>query len=469
MQRISTIAVTSAAFLALAACAPSLKEPPRTANLAVPAAFQATQADEAGEFADTDWVGSFESPALSALVGEALAHNRDLRAAGARVAQARAQARISGADLWPQIGLEAGASQTRDGLRSGAERETLYSAGLGVSWEADLWGRLASQQRGAALAAEGATYDFAGARLSLAGQVSEGWFGLIVARQQQELAQATVETYARAEQIVRERHQAGLASDLDLSLAISNRQSAEALARQRDQQLRESQRRLEVLLGRYPAAELSGGDILPALPVRPGAGVPSEVLARRPDLQAGFARLMSSRFNVAAAQRALLPRLTLTGSINDSSTSFSDAFDFKGILATIVGNLTQPLFQGGRLRANVDLTRAQEDEAVQRYAQTVLTAMREVEDSLGAEGLLGAREAALEEAARQAASAERLAELQYANGLTNILTLLDAQRRNLEAQSQLLDVRLIRMTNRVRLHVALGGSVQPALAAGQES
>ncbi len=178
---------------------------------------------------------------------------------------------------------------------------------------------------------------------------------------------------------------------------------------------------------------------------------------------------MSSRFNVAAAQRALLPRLTLTGSINDSSTSFSDAFDFKGILATIVGNLTQPLFQGGRLRANVDLTRAQEDEAVQRYAQTVLTAMREVEDSLGAEGLLGTREAALEEAARQAASAERLAELQYANGLTNILTLLDAQRRNLEAQSQLLDVRLIRMTNRVRLHVALGGSVQPALAAGQES
>lgn len=469
MQRLCTIAATGAAVLALAACAPSLREPPRTAGVAVPSAFQAVAADETGEYADTNWVESFGSPTLTALVNEALAHNRDLRAASARVAQARARARIAGADLWPQIGLEAQATQTRQGLRSGAERETDYIAGLGVTWEADLWGRLASQQRSAALTAEGEAADYAAARLSLAGQVAESWFGLIVAQQQLELAQATVETYARSEQIVRERHQAGLASDLDLSLAISNRQSAEALARQRDQQMRESRRRLEVLLGRYPAAELASGDVLPALPARPAAGVPAEVLARRPDLQAEFSRLMSSRFNTAAARRALLPRLTLTGSVADASTTFSDAFDFKGVLATIIGNLTQPLFQGGRLRANVDLSRAQEDEAVHRYAQTVLIALREVEDALSAEAILGSREAALEEAARQAANAERLAELQYTNGLSSILTLLDAQRRNLEAQSQLLDVRQIRMSNRVRLHVALGGSVQPAPTAGQES
>lgn len=469
MRRLCTIAATSAAALALAACAPSLREPPRTVDLAVPSAFQAVAAEETGEYADTNWVESFGSPTLTALVNEALAHNRDLRAASARVAQARARARVAGADLWPQIGLEGQATQTRQGLRSGAERETEYTAGLGVTWEADLWGRLASQQRSAALTAEGAAADYAAARLSLAGQVAESWFGLIVAQQQLELAQATVETYARSEQIVRERHQAGLASDLDLSLAISNRQSAEALARQRDQQMRESRRRLEVLLGRYPAAELASGDVLPALPARPAAGVPADVLARRPDLQAEFSRLMSSRFNTAAARRALLPRLTLTGSVADVSSNFSDAFDFKGVLATIIGNLTQPLFQGGRLRANVDLSRAQEDEAVQNYAQTVLIALREVEDALSAETILGNREAALEEAARQAANAERLAELQYTNGLSNILTLLDAQRRNLEAQSQLLDVRQIRMSNRVRLHVALGGSVQPAPTAGQES
>ena len=469
MRKFSTIAVTSVAALTLAACAPSLQEPPRAVNLAVPSGFQAVAGEGAGEFADTDWVAGFGSATLSALVDEALAHNRDLAAASARVAQARARARISGADLWPQIGLEAGATHVRQGLREGAARDTEYSAGLGVTWEADLWGRLASQQRSASLDAQGAAYDYAAARLSLAGQVAEGWFGLIVAQQQLELAQATVATYARSEQIVRERHQAGLASNLDLSLAMSNRQSAEALGRQRDQQMLEARRRLEVLLGRYPAAELAGGDVLPALPARSGVGVPAEVLARRPDLQAEFSRLMSSRFNVAAAQRALLPRLTLTGSLGDSSTTFADAFDFKGILATIIGNLTQPLFQGGRLRANVDLSRAQEDEAVQRYAQTVLIALRETEDALGAETLLGHREAALEEAARQAANAERLAELQYTNGLTNILTLLDAQRRNLEAQSQLLDVRQIRMNNRVRLHVALGGSVQPATVAGQES
>lgn len=468
MQRICTIAATSAAVLALAACAPSLKEPPRTAHLSVPSAFQSSEAGEGGEFADTDWVGSFGSPALSALVEEGLAHNRDLQAASARVAQARAQARIAGADLWPQLGLEGQAARSRSGLSKGGDTHSDYEFGLGVTWEADLWGRLASQQRGAALAAQGAAHDYAAARLSLAGQVAESWFALVVSRQQFELAAATAETFGRSEQIVRERHRAGLASDLDVSLAISNHRSAEALLRQRDQQLREARRRLEVLLGRYPAAELTGSDTLPDLPERPAAGVPSEVLARRPDLQGEFSRLMASRYNVAAAQRALLPRLTLTGSIGDGGSTLSDALDFKGVLATIVGNLTQPLFQGGRLRANVDLTRAQEDEAVQRYAQTVLIALREVEDALGAESLLGEREAALAEAARQAASAERLAELQYTNGLTSLLTLLDAQRRNLEAQSQLLDIRLIRMTNRVRLHVALGGSVQPTASAGQE-
>ncbi|MGK2286827.1 efflux transporter outer membrane subunit [Pedomonas sp. V897] len=468
MRKLSTLAATGAAVLALAACAPSLQEPPRTAELAVPGQFQAIAAGEAGDFADTDWVESFGSPTLTALVREALEHNRDLRAASARVAQARARARISGADLWPQIGLEAETVQSRTGLGSGGDSDATYRVGLGVTWEADLWGRLASQQRSAALTAEAAAQDYAAARLSLAGQVAEGWFSLIVAQQQFDLATRTVETYARSEQIVRERHRIGMATDLDLSLAVSNRQSAEALLRQREQQLREARRQLEVLLGRYPAAELAGGDVLPALPERPGTGVPAEVLARRPDLQAQFSRLMASRYGVAAAQRALLPRLTLTGSIGDSGTSLSDALDFKQVLATIIGNLTQPLFQGGRLRANVDLSRAQEDEAVQSYAQTVLKAMREVEDALGAETLLGSREAALEEAARQAAAAERLAEVQYTTGLTNLLTLLDSQRRNLEAQSQLLDVRQVRMNNRVRLHVALGGSVQPAVAAGQE-
>ena len=468
MQKLSTLAATGAAVLALAACAPSLQEPPRTADVAVPSQFQAIEAGEAEGFADTNWVESFGSPTLTALVGEALAHNRDLGAASARVAQARAQARIAGADLWPQIGLEAETTQSRNGLRNGGDSDANYRVGLGVTWEADLWGRLASEQRGAALTAEAAAQDYAAARLSLAGQVAQSWFSLIVTQQQFDLAMRTVETFARSEQIVRERHQAGLASDLDLSLAISNRQSAEALARQREQQLRETRRSLEVLLGRYPAAELAGGDVLPSLPARPGAGVPAETLARRPDLQAQFSRLMAGRYGVAAAQRALLPRLTLTGSIGDSGTSLADALDFKQVLASIIGNLTQPLFQGGRLRANVDLARAQEDEAVQTYAHTVLTAMREVEDALGAESLLGAREVALAEASRQAANAERLAELQYTNGLTDLLTLLDSQRRNLEAQSQLLDVRLTRMANRVRLHVALGGSVQPVATGGQE-
>lgn len=467
MQRTGIIAASSAVVLALAGCAPSLKEPPRTADIAVPAQF--TAADLRGEYAyaDTVWVESFASPTLSALIDEALAHNRDLRAASARVAQARARARIAGADLWPQVGLNAEASQTRTGLRSGGDTDAGYSVGLGVSWEADLWGRLAAQQRGAALTAEGATYDYAAARLSLAGQVAEAWFSAIIARQQLDLANATVETFERSERIVRQRYEAGLASELDLHLAVSNHQSARGLARQRSQQLGEARRQLEVLLGRYPAADVAGADVLPTLPEMPSAGVPSEVLARRPDLQAQFTRLIASRYDVSAARRALLPRLTLTGSIGDNGADLSDALDFKKVVASIIGNLTQPLFQGGRLRANVDLAKASEDEAVQSYAHSVLLALREVEDGLGAEAQLRDREAALAESARQAAAAERLAEVQYTNGLTSILTLLDAQRRNLEAQSNLLDVRLIRMVSRVRLHVALGGSIQPAAANGQ--
>lgn len=452
------------AVLALAACAPALQAPPLTADASPPAGWVAATPEtpaDAYSYADTDWVTDFRSEALSALIAEALAHNRDLRAAAARVAQARARARAAGADLWPQLSLGVTGSGSRVGLKDGGTTTESYGVGADISWEVDLWGRLASSARSAALTAEATARDEAAARLSLAGQVADGWFGAIAARQQRDLARETVTTYERAEHLVRARTQAGLTSELDLKLAISNLESARALARLRDQQFGEARRRLEVLLGRYPAASVETAAQLPALAGVPATGVPADVLARRPDLQAGYTRLMAAGYGVASARRALLPRLTLTGSIGDEGASLADAFDFHKMVATLVGQLTQPVFQGGRLRANVDLAKATRDESVQTYAQSVLVAFREVEDALGAEAQLGAREAALATSAQQAAAAERLAELQYTNGLTSILTLLDAQRRNLDAQSQLLDARLARLTSRVRLHVALGGSLQP--------
>jgi NodT family efflux transporter outer membrane factor (OMF) lipoprotein len=299
--------------------------------------------------------------------------------------------------------------------------------------------------------------DFEGARLSLIGQITKAWFSAVEAREQVALAEATVESYRLTADEVERRYERGLRSPLDLRLALSNLASAEALLELRRGQLDGALRQLEILLGRYPAASLTLPDRLAPVPPPAPAGLPAQILSRRPDLVAAERRLASADRRVAEAKANLYPRLSLTGGAGTASRELQDVLNEDFSVWNLVGNLLQPVFQGGRLRAGVDLSKANMRQAWAGYAGTLLRAFSDVETALAAEGFLETREESLAEAARQADAARLLADEQYREGLIDLITLLEAQRRALTAESQLLTVHRERLGVRVDLHLALGG------------
>jgi NodT family efflux transporter outer membrane factor (OMF) lipoprotein len=414
--------------------------------------------------APTEWWDSFDDDRLEEVVAEALRQNPDLTAAAARLDAAAAQARIAGADLWPQV--SAGAGGTEQELTAvflpGAPkiRSSSYGVSLDIAWEVDLWGRLANQKSAVAADFQAAAADYNGARLSLAGQTIKAWFAVVEATRQAELARQTVASYERTIRNVRSRYETGVRPAVDLRLALVEQAKAQAFLELRLQLLDRSLRQLEVLLGRYPAAAVEvDGDLTPP-PRNVPAGLPADLLVRRPDLIAAERRLAAANRRTKSSQRALLPRLSLTASGGTSSNQLGDLLDGDFSVWSLVGNLVQPIFQGGRLRAQVDLSEAFEDQELANWVGLVLGACAEVENALESERALAAREAALTEAATQARAAHDLAQSRYQSGLDDVITLLTAQRSAVTAETSLLEVRRLRLDSRVDLHLALGGSLE---------
>ena len=216
-------------------------------------------------------------------------------------------------------------------------------------------------------------------------------------------------------------------------------------------------RSLEVLLREYPDESLTAAADLPTLPRLSGAGTPAYVLRHRPDLLAAEDRMRAAGLQVDVARKALLPSLTLSGSLDDNGTALNNVFDVDSLVARLAANLTAPIFQGGRLKANVEQQEAILRQQLEGYTSIIMQAYLEVENALDAENRLAQREAALRVSLNEALMAEERLELRYTEGLATILQLLDSQSRRLNAESQLIGARKERLANRVRLHVALGG------------
>ena len=451
--------------LLLAACAAAPEVNPPDLDVTIPEGWAAGRAGTVP--ADTLWWGSFNDETLRDLVSEALARNHNLQASAASVRAAAARARIAGAPLYPDAGGRVGASRRKQnfiglpipGSGNGVLTSTSSSFGLSldVSWELDLWNRLGSGASAALADVQAARADHRGARLSLAGQTAKTWFAAVEARRQVELSEATVENLKTSSEVVRERYRRGLRHALDVRRTLSDLAGAEAVLQQRRLVLDGTRRRLEVLLGRYPAAALSPGPNLPELPEAIPAGLPAELVSRRPDLMAAERRLAASYSRYTQARRALYPRISLTGSAGTSSRDLENLLNGDFSVWNLAGNILQPLFQGGRIRGGIQLAASQSEQAVSAYVQSVLSAYAEVETALAAESLLAKRQAALETATEQALAARRLAEDRYAGGLVDLNTMLDAQRGAYASESQLIAVRRQRLENRVNLHLALGG------------
>jgi NodT family efflux transporter outer membrane factor (OMF) lipoprotein len=412
------------------------------------------------------WWETFGIPELGSLVDEVLAHNHDLQSASARILLASAQANVARADVYPQLSAGFGAQRQRQNfigfpVPGGDDVRSSHATSLGVSldltWELDLWGRLRAGAEGARADFEGALADYQAASLSLMGQAVKLWFTITEAREQVRLAEDTVDSFRRTARQVRDRYDRGLRPPLDVRLSLSEVGSAEAALERRLRALDSLKRQLEVLLGRYPAAELAASSELPPLGEDIPGGLPATLISRRPDLVAAERRLAAAGARLKAARRSLYPRISLTASGGTRSDELSDLTNGDFSIWTLAGNALQPIFQGGRLLAGVDGAKAVEEEALAQYVQSALTAYAEVETALATETYLAREEIALRTATEQAIAARALAETRYASGLDDFVTVLAAQRGAFTSESLLLNVQRQRLENRVDLFLALGG------------
>ena len=464
--------------LIVAGCAVPDSPSPHEANLDVEVP-EAWSNDAPSSHPPARFWETFESADLDRFVSAALDDNPDLRVSLARLDQAANQARIAGADLVPTLDFGVGGRRERRNFVGfpdfGGGDDVLstttnsFGASLSTSWELDLWGRVRSREDAAQADAQAAVEDFMAARLSLIGQVCRAYFSLREAEAQWNLAKETTESFRTTAKVVRNRYERGTRSPLDLRLALDNLHQAEALEVDRHRQEQVARRAMEVLLGRYPRGTLDLAGSLPDLVEDVPVGLPAQLLSRRPDMRAFERRLASSHYRLQEAKASLYPRLSLTASAGTSSEELKDMVDSDYFVWNLVGNLTQPLFQGGRLRGQVEVEEARVREQVATFASALLNAFSEVENALSSGVFLRDRESALIESVKQAEAARRLAEERYRRGLDTFLQVSDAQRRELTARSQLLQVQRSRLENRVDLFIALGGGFDDDAIDGQET
>ena len=428
------------------------------------------------------WWDDFEDGGLASAVDVALSQNYDLRAAAARLEQAAADARAAEGDLQPTVQSTFNGSRRKQNFVGfpipGSEGRVLstvstnYGVSLDVSWEIDLWGRLRNTARAALADLQASAADLRGAQLSIAGQTTKAWFAIAEAQQQVDLSSQTVQSFRSSAEQVQERFEAGIRPALDLRLALLNLSNAEAQLQQRRQQFDVATRQLELLLGQYADGVFNTPAELPEItPVVP-AGLPADLVARRPDLVAAERELTAFLVRADVARTDLLPRFSLTGSTGTATDGLRSLIDGNFGVWSLVGNVVAPLWQGGRLRAQVDRAEARGAEAFANYANAALTAYAEVETALSAEEFLAERERHLAESTLQARAAERLADERYRAGLETYITVLDSQRSAVNAEADLIAARRTRLENRVDLYLALGGGFEqleaPVQLAGLE-
>ncbi len=409
------------------------------------------------------WLDDYRNEALTSLVKEALEHNRDLRAAAARLAAANARAGIAAADRFPSLDtdLDLARSERLLGSRFDKVRANNFNWGLNFAWEADLWGRFAQAHKGARSERDAVAADFDAARLSLGATVAKTALTLLETRLEAGLIRENIASLEKTLAILDRKLEGGAADDrtaLEISLSRSDVERARAglvvLQRAEDA----SRRLIETLLGRYPEGTLEGLSELPTVRTGIPVGLPSDLLMRRPDLLAAERRIDARIHDTKSARRALLPSVRINAGGGYSTTAaFTHLVTPQNMIWNIGSNFAQQLFQGGRLLSDIRLTEADRDEAVAQYAETALTAFREVETALAAEAFYVKQLEALERATAEASRAERLSLSNYENGVVEVITVLESQRRNFDARTALLRAKAERLRNRVDLHLALGG------------
>jgi outer membrane protein, multidrug efflux system len=312
-----------------------------------------------------DWLKSFNDPALDAIVAEAIANNLDLRQAAAVVEMARQTVVVVGSKLWPQIGAQFSAATLHDASQSANSNSNMQYGG--IFWEIDLWGRIRAQKAAAEAGFEATALDYAFGRQSVAATTAKSWYLAIETRQLVALAEQAVEIYTRLLELVKMRRAAGKVADLDVAEASANLNSAESELRVAQGLYSEARRALELLLGRYPAAEIEISAAFAPLPPPVAAGLPSSLLERRPDIMAAERQVLAAFRTEEAAKLALLPAISLNFEGGRLSDRILDLVHLNPALYRAAIGMSVPIFTGGALTAQIKIATAAQAQTVARY------------------------------------------------------------------------------------------------------
>jgi multidrug efflux system outer membrane protein len=452
--------IAAASTLLLSACmslAPEHKTP--AAPVAATWLHAEGSATAAVSAVELPWQSFYAADArLSELIAIALKNNRDLRVALLNVEQARALARVADANRWPTVnaGLSANRQPKTDG--SGGSSNN-YQAGLQISaFELDLFGRVKSQSDAALARYLASAEGGRAAQISLVAGVASSYLALQADQELLLLARQTLAAREDTLRLTRMKFDGGAGSALDLSSAESAAAAARASLAQAKRQREQSENGLVLLLGQPLPSDMAQGQQLAAAQVfELPAGLPSEVLIKRPDVLQAEQLLIAANANIGAARAAFFPSISLTTSLGTASNELSQLFS--NTVWSLGAQALMPIFDAGRNQANLEASKAAQAIAVAQYEKTVQQAFREVADALAGRATYAEQTQAQLEQARAEAERLRLVELRFANGASNSLELLDAQRASYAAQQALLQTRLGLLLNNVQLYKALGGGL----------
>ena len=409
----------------------------------------------------TDWFRAFGSAELDSLIASAEQDSLDLQAADARLRQADARARAAGAGILPQVDFNASSTQFQGHSSQGSGHETDSSALVSASYEVDFWGKNRAARDSARLLEKSSEADRAVVALSTVTSVANTYFQVVALREDVETAELTLSTARKVLELVSARRAAGIATPAEIALQRAAVAAAEVRVRELEGQKFEAEAALAILVGKTPGAlEITQRRLADFTEPRVAAGLPAQLLARRPDVFSAEETLRSAHADLVQARAAFFPSITLTGAGGVQNPAVQAALltlPGAGPSLTVGAALTQSIFDGGRLRAARDEASAKELEMIAHYRAAVLAALWDVEIALSAIGHLEQQASSQAESLSQSELALAAAQARYQAGSGDFLTVLDAQRAAIAAREQMTQYKLARLRAAVGLCKALGG------------
>lgn len=478
----------TAACLTFTSCA--IKDPPAGANIAPESARNQIPGQWAGPHRSgnvaPNWIQSFGDPELTALVEDAVTRNPDLKAAAARVEASHHAIKVAASSLYPRIagkimgerqgqelhgtldrginppdlgglGVENSGGGAMDSSVDSSSQRWVYGIGIGAAWEADVWGRIRSKKAAAKAESAALEADYEFARQSLAAAVARAYFSTIEAAQQEANAEETLNLYQEYSKLTNDKKQQGHASDFDVAQIRSRTAGAKDTYFAAQAARAQAIRAIEVVTSHYPAGKLGVRRSFPNQPKGVPAGLPSQILERRPDIIAAERRFAAAFHRTNEARTARLPRFAISASSGLGTAQLDGVGVLDAVMWSLAAGITQPIFFGGELKAAQDIRTAEQKAAAASYVGVALRAFEDVEDSLAGDYYLRKREGALSEMVSASGDAMKLGRAQLEQGQSDMFTILRLASENLAARIELTKIRAARLRERVNIHLALGG------------